>query len=196
MGDAEVATLASSNGSTPVVQLEGVQKSFGDHLVLDGIDLEVRAGEVLVIIGPSGSGKSTLLRCVNLLEPVDGRPYLLRGRGDHRQGHRPLRGPASHRHRLPAVQSLPAPEGDRQPHARTAAPLRLAPRARRRNGRIELLAPRRASGEGAAVPASALGRPAAACRDRPRADDGAARDALRRGHLRARPGARGRGARS
>jgi ABC-type polar amino acid transport system ATPase subunit len=56
---------------TPVVQLEDVHKSFGDNVVLDGIDLTVNAGQALVIIGPSGSGKSTLLRCVNLLEPVD-----------------------------------------------------------------------------------------------------------------------------
>jgi ABC-type polar amino acid transport system ATPase subunit len=57
--------------TTPVVQLQDVHKSFGDNLVLDGIDLTVNAGQALVIIGPSGSGKSTLLRCVNLLEPVD-----------------------------------------------------------------------------------------------------------------------------
>jgi polar amino acid transport system ATP-binding protein len=69
----------STNGSSPVVQLEGVSKSFGDHLVLDGVDLEVKAGEVLVIIGPSGSGKSTLLRCVNLLEPVSGGRILFEG---------------------------------------------------------------------------------------------------------------------
>ncbi|HEU5287037.1 MAG TPA: amino acid ABC transporter ATP-binding protein [Candidatus Limnocylindria bacterium] len=60
-----------------MVRLEGVRKSFGDLLVLDGIDLTVSPGEVLVIVGPSGSGKSTLLRCVNLLEPVQaGRVFL------------------------------------------------------------------------------------------------------------------------
>jgi polar amino acid transport system ATP-binding protein len=60
-----------ARGAAPVLRLAQVRKSFGDNLVLDGIDLEVDTGEVLVIIGRSGSGKSTLLRCVNLLEPLD-----------------------------------------------------------------------------------------------------------------------------
>jgi polar amino acid transport system ATP-binding protein len=72
----DTGASVTSNGK-PMVQLEGVRKSFGDNLVLDGIDLSVATGEVLVVIGPSGSGKSTLLRCVNLLEPIqEGRIYL------------------------------------------------------------------------------------------------------------------------
>jgi len=61
------------------IRLEGVRKSFGDNLVLDGIDLDVASGEVCVIIGPSGSGKSTLLRCVNLLEPIQAGRIFLEG---------------------------------------------------------------------------------------------------------------------
>ena len=63
----------------PVVRAEGIRKSFGENVVLDGVDLTVDAGEVLVVIGPSGSGKSTLLRCINLLEPIDSGRILLEG---------------------------------------------------------------------------------------------------------------------
>jgi polar amino acid transport system ATP-binding protein len=69
-----------------MVQLESVRKSFGDLVVLDGVDLEVSPGEVLVVIGPSGSGKSTLLRCVNLLEPVDSGRIFLEGEEITRKG--------------------------------------------------------------------------------------------------------------
>ena len=55
-----------------MVRAEGVRKRFGRLEVLRGIDLEVRKGEVMCIIGPSGSGKSTFLRCINHLEKVDG----------------------------------------------------------------------------------------------------------------------------
>ncbi len=51
-----------------VVKVEGLQKYFGKLHVLKGVDLEVRKGEVIVLIGPSGSGKSTFLRCLNFLE--------------------------------------------------------------------------------------------------------------------------------
>jgi polar amino acid transport system ATP-binding protein len=59
------------------LSLEDVHKSFGEHEVLRGIDLDVAEHEVVCLIGASGSGKSTLLRCVNLLEPLDaGRIWL------------------------------------------------------------------------------------------------------------------------
>ena len=67
----------------PVVEIKGLRKSFGSNEVLKGIDLEVRPGEVIAIIGKSGSGKSTLLRCINGLETfqhgsltVDGKALL------------------------------------------------------------------------------------------------------------------------
>ncbi|MFI9354339.1 amino acid ABC transporter ATP-binding protein [Streptomyces lydicus] len=59
--------------STPhaMVEARGIHKSFGSLDVLKGVDLDVRAGEVTVVLGPSGSGKSTLLRTLNHLEKVD-----------------------------------------------------------------------------------------------------------------------------
>ena len=80
------AVAASDRTQVPVVRLETVRKSFGDNVVLDGIDLSVEPREVLVVIGPSGSGKSTLLRCVNLLEPVDGGRIFFEGEEITRKG--------------------------------------------------------------------------------------------------------------
>lgn len=60
-----------------MIKMENVSKYFGSLRVLNNIDLEVKQGEVLCIIGPSGSGKSTLLRCLNHLERItDGRVYI------------------------------------------------------------------------------------------------------------------------
>ncbi|MFO7172210.1 MAG: amino acid ABC transporter ATP-binding protein [Bacillota bacterium] len=60
-----------------MIRIEGLHKRFGKLHVLKGIDLHVRPGEVVCIIGPSGSGKSTLLRCINRLEePTEGRIYI------------------------------------------------------------------------------------------------------------------------
>ncbi|MBB3183084.1 polar amino acid transport system ATP-binding protein [Halomonas fontilapidosi] len=64
---------------TPMVELKGVKKRFGDLEVLKGIDLRVDRGRIISIIGPSGSGKSTLLRSVNNLEVIDEGQILLDG---------------------------------------------------------------------------------------------------------------------
>ena len=65
---------------TPILSVEHLKKSFGEHEVLRDITFEVPQGDVVSIIGSSGSGKSTLLRCINFLEePTDGR-ILFRGK--------------------------------------------------------------------------------------------------------------------
>jgi glutamine transport system ATP-binding protein len=55
-----------------IVEFRNVTKRFGPLLVLDGVNLSINQGEVVVLIGPSGSGKSTLLRCINALERING----------------------------------------------------------------------------------------------------------------------------
>lgn len=71
------------NGETPKIRLRGLTKRFGDKLVLDGVDLDIRAGHGMVILGGSGSGKSVTIKCIlGLIEPdagvieVDGRNVL------------------------------------------------------------------------------------------------------------------------
>jgi polar amino acid transport system ATP-binding protein len=72
--------------SATALEIEGLRKSFGENLVLDGIDLSVGEHEVTCLIGASGSGKSTLLRCVNLLEPVDAGRIVVAGEEITRRG--------------------------------------------------------------------------------------------------------------
>ena len=62
-----------------IIEIKNLQKSFGEHDVLKGIDLNVRRGEVVSIIGASGSGKSTMLRCLNLLETPSSGDILYMG---------------------------------------------------------------------------------------------------------------------
>lgn len=60
-----------------MIQIKDLHKSFGDLVVLNGINLEFKEGEIVCILGPSGSGKSTLLRCINRLEePSSGEIYI------------------------------------------------------------------------------------------------------------------------
>ncbi|MBQ8057648.1 MAG: amino acid ABC transporter ATP-binding protein [Ruminococcus sp.] len=60
-----------------MIRVCNLKKAFGDNLVLDGINLEIKKGEIVVILGPSGSGKSTLLRCLNCMEdPTDGNIFF------------------------------------------------------------------------------------------------------------------------
>jgi polar amino acid transport system ATP-binding protein len=63
----------------PIIQIQGVTKSFGHVHALKGVSLNIHKGEVVVIIGPSGSGKSTLLRCINRLEEFDGGSIVVDG---------------------------------------------------------------------------------------------------------------------
>ncbi|CAM5781393.1 glutamine ABC transporter ATP-binding protein GlnQ [Castellaniella caeni] len=62
-----------------IVQFKNVTKRFGDNVVLDGIDLSIESGEVVVVVGPSGSGKSTFLRCINVLETIQGGDIVVNG---------------------------------------------------------------------------------------------------------------------
>ena len=62
-----------------LIEVKGLKKSFGKVEVLKGIDVSIRKGEVVVVIGPSGSGKSTFLRCLNLLEKPTGGDIIFDG---------------------------------------------------------------------------------------------------------------------
>ena len=93
MDHGEATTTTEPAGTStplgpPLVELKDVNKHFGELHVLKDIDLTVRKGEVLVVIGPSGSGKSTLCRAINRLETIDsgeiridGQPLPEEGRG-------------------------------------------------------------------------------------------------------------------
>jgi polar amino acid transport system ATP-binding protein len=66
--------------TSPVLSASGLRKTYGDRVVLDGIDLDIHQHDVVCLIGSSGSGKSTLLRCLDLLEEIDDGVIELDGR--------------------------------------------------------------------------------------------------------------------
>jgi putative spermidine/putrescine transport system ATP-binding protein len=69
--DAPPASAAAADSTTPDIRLSGLRKSYGEVVALDGIDLEVRAGEFFTLLGPSGSGKTTTLRLISGFERAD-----------------------------------------------------------------------------------------------------------------------------
>lgn len=81
LGAGAAAAGAADGGEKDVLlSVEHLHKAYGDHVVLDDISLEVKRGEVIVIIGPSGCGKSTFLRCLNALELIQGGSVKVAGK--------------------------------------------------------------------------------------------------------------------
>src|SRR3546814_19405659 len=62
-----------------IVEFKNVVKRFGSSVVLNGVDINIEQGEVVVVVGPSGSGKPTFLRCINALETIEGGDIVVNG---------------------------------------------------------------------------------------------------------------------
>jgi polar amino acid transport system ATP-binding protein len=71
--------LSASERGAHILEMTNIHLSYGSNAVLRGVDLKVRKGEVVVIVGPSGGGKSSLLRCANLLQRIDSGQIALEG---------------------------------------------------------------------------------------------------------------------
>ena len=87
-------SLTTDKAQTPLIELKGIRKSFGDKVVLDGADLVIYPGDSLSILGPSGTGKSTILRIMaGLLKPDEGEIYIKgeRWEGSEDEISRPIR---------------------------------------------------------------------------------------------------------
>ena len=178
---------AGVNEESRLVELRAIRKAFGENVVLDGIDLSIGRGEVIVIAGPSGSGKSTMLRCINGLETVD--------EGEVRFDGRPVSGAGKALAQLRSEIGMVFQQFNLFAHKTVMQNVTLAPmevkglsKADARDRGQKLLERVGISEKADAYPGGPLGRPAAAGGDRPRARDGAQAHALRRADLGARPG--------
>jgi polar amino acid transport system permease protein len=122
------ATIARNNVA---VEVKDLHKNYGAQTVLDGLDMTVRIGEVLALLGPSGSGKSTLLRCMNGLESIDGGEILIEQRN--------CRGSASRLRRLNPSVGMVFQSFNLFPHLTIAQNLILAPTLVRKMPRAKAL---------------------------------------------------------
>jgi polar amino acid transport system ATP-binding protein len=112
-----------------VIRFIGVSKWFGSLQVLRDVNLEVSAGEVLVVCGPSGSGKSTLIRCINKLEPIQQGDIVVDGM--------PLTSPATDLTKLRAEVGMVFQQFNLYPHMTVRQNITLAPVKVRRQSRDE-----------------------------------------------------------
>jgi polar amino acid transport system ATP-binding protein len=112
-----------------VIQFRGVNKWFGPLHVLRDVDLDVRAGEVLVVCGPSGSGKSTLIRCINKLEPIQRGEIVVDGMA--------LTDPATDITKLRAEVGMVFQQFNLYPHMTVLQNITLAPLKVRKQSRAE-----------------------------------------------------------
>jgi len=71
--------MSEMKNDSVILSIRGLEKSFGDLKVLQGVDLDIKRGETVAILGPSGCGKSTLLRCLNCMEDPTGGSIFFRG---------------------------------------------------------------------------------------------------------------------
>ena len=72
-------------GSPAAIRATGLRKSYGDHVVLDGIDLDVAEGTVFALLGPNGAGKTTMVRILSTLLAPDGGEALVAGHDIRRE---------------------------------------------------------------------------------------------------------------
>ena len=182
-------------GESPILQVRGLKKSFGNLEVLKGIDFEVAKGEVVCVIGASGSGKSTLLRCLNLLEASNGGEIIFAGKPIHDLVLPRGRSAEKARNAVRSEIGMVFQQFNLWPHKTVInniveAPImvRGIPRQAAEEQAMELLRKVGLLEKANERPSTTFGRATATRGNRTRARDEPAGHAFRRGDLRARPG--------